>query len=101
MNCLRSNWSRTIRSPIAVSASACVFIFIEGTEGFIVLDGIEDMTERLKVVDYLRGRLGDTESYVRYLIAKLGKPPNGADTGSFLNAHTTLGDLDSGAVGGL
>ena len=56
------------------------------------------MAERLKVENDLRNRLRVTEAYLHFLTAKLGKPPSGADIGSFLDAHTTMGDLDSGAA---
>ena len=71
-NCLISNWSRTIRSPIAVSASACVFILVGSIERFIVLDGLEKTTERLRSEnDLLRDKLIQTEAYVYSLNATL------------------------------
>ena len=82
MNCLILNWSRTIRSQIAVSASASVFIRVGGIERFIFLDSIEEMTERLKFVDDLQRRLEET-AYVHLLSTEsVTKLSNEADIGS-------------------
>ena len=84
MNCSISIWSRTIRSPIAVSASACVFILVGSIERFIVLDGVEDITERLKSVDELQRRLDESEGCLHALrTVPVNNFSNGGDIGFF------------------
>jgi hypothetical protein len=77
--------------------SVYAFILVGGLERFIVLVGVEAITERQKVDNDLRHELEETEAYVHSLKAKLAKCSTGTDTDP-VNAHTTPGDSDTGAT---
>ena len=76
--------------------SVCAFILAGGLERFLVLVGVEAITERQKVDNGLRRELEETEAYVHSLKAKLAKCSR-TDTGP-VNAHTAPGDSDTGAT---
>jgi len=82
--------------------SVCVFILVGSIEHFVVLEGIETMTERQKVDNDLQRQLQESEVHIRHLKTKLVELSTqaGVDVGSCLpvNDRTTLGYSDTSAT---
>ena len=72
--------------------SVCGFIFIGGIQRFVVLVGVEAMAE---TDDDLRRQLREAEIEIRDLKTAMAEVLTGGHCS--INAHTALGDSDTGS----